>query len=738
MIVKTSIKKFTIIILLSLLVTAFLVMRFLSSPAVLPEDIRHIVLISIDTCRADYLSCYGYPDKTQPYIDRLAGQGILFENVISPIPITLPAHSSMLTGTIPTYHGVHDNTDYKLGGSNVTLAEILKEAGFSTAAFISAFVLDSMFGLDQGFDTYHDKFDTERETSGGINERIGGETNRYALQWLEENKDERFFMFLHYFDPHREYDPPELYKSMFPNRGETKGSILTGLYAGEIAYTDYCIGQVVNKLKDLNLYDSTLIIVTGDHGEMLLEHGEFTHSYYIYQSAVKVPMLFKLPGRTKSRVIKDTAGLIDIVPTVCGLLSLKPPAQVQGKDLSGYFWNKNFGLKDRLFYCESMTPTKYHANPLLGVVSKRWKYIKTTMPELYDLIKDPQERVNLITQQPQRGRILEDELAQIIEQASSTQASDSKWQLDAESLKRLESLGYVGAKVKESLQINPTLKDPKEMITFYMNDMWAGELIKKKNYGDARVLCEKMLAIYPDDINTLIKMGDIAIGQGDFNRAFNYLQKTLKLSPDSVDIHEKIGTTYFQLGQYDKALEHFNKEVRIRPEESSIHNNLGFTLYKQGKLDEAIESFEKSLELKPGVLEVHNNLARVFLQQNNQAKAAANLSESLRLEPAQPAVLNNLAWIRATSEDTSLVNSKEAVRLAQDACELSGYQYPLFLKTLAAAYGASNRFEKAIETAQKALGFALSSNQQQLADEIKEQLELYKAGLPYREKAQEP
>ena len=165
---------------------------------------------------------------------------------------------------------------------------------------------------------------------------------------------------------------------------------------------------------------------------------------------------------------------------------------------------------------------------------------------------------------------------------------------------------------------------------------------------------------------------------------------------------------------------------------------MGFTLYKQGKLDEAIESFEKSLELKPGVLEVHNNLARVFLQQNNQAKAAANLSESLRSEPAQPAVLNNLAWIRATSEDTSLFNSEEAVRLAQRACELSDYQYPLFLKTLAAAYGASNRFEKAIETAQKALGLALSTNQQQLADEIKEQLELYKAGLPYREKLQAP
>jgi arylsulfatase A-like enzyme/Flp pilus assembly protein TadD len=730
------VKNFIIITLLSLLVIGFLVTWFLSSPAVLPEDIRHIVLISIDTCRADYLSCYGYPDKTTPNIDRLARQGILFENVISPVPITLPAHSSMLTGTNPPYHGVHDNIDYKLGGSNVTLAEILKEAGFSTAAFISAFVLDSMFGLDQGFDTYHDHFDAVRETPGGINERIGGETNRYALQWLEKQKDERFFMFLHYFDPHREYDPPERYKSMFPNRGETNGLIPTGLYAGEIAYTDYCIGQVVKKLKDLELYESSLIIVTSDHGEMLLEHGEFTHSYYIYQSAVKVPMLFKLPGRTRARAIKDTAGLIDIVPTVCGLLGLEPPAQVQGKDLSGYFWNKNFDMKDRLFYCESMTPTKYHANPLLGVISKRWKYIKTTRSELYNLSKDPQEEVNLITQQLQQGRILEDELAQILKQASSTQTLDSIQALDAENLKRLESLGYVGTNVKESLQIDPALKNPKEMFVLYLNGAWARERIKEKDYGQAKVLCEEMLAAYPDDIDTLIKMGEIAIGQGNFNRALHYLQKTLKLSPDSFDAHEKIGTAYFQLGRYGKAVEHFDTAVQLRPEESGIYNNLGFALYKQGKLDKAIEGFKKSLVLEPGVFEVHNNLARVFLQQKKQAKAATHLRESLRLQFAQPAVLNNLAWIRATSEEAGLLNPKEAVRLAQRACELSGYQYPLFLNTLAAAYGASNRFDEAIETAQKALGLALSANQQQLADEIKEQLELYKSGQPYREKSQ--
>ena len=237
------------------------------------ENIRNVLLISIDTCRADHLSCYGYPRQTTPNIDALAAQGALFENTIAPVPITLPAHSSMLTGTIPPYHGVHDNGEYQLDQSNVTLAEILKQSGFTTGGIISAFVLDSAFGIDQGFDTYNDRFEKERRTVGDISERIGAEASRFAITWLQQHKDEKFFLFLHYFDPHADYLPPEPFASKFARNP----------YAGEIAYTDHCIGLVLNKLKELQLYDSTLIIITGDHGEMRHEHGESTHSYFIYQ-----------------------------------------------------------------------------------------------------------------------------------------------------------------------------------------------------------------------------------------------------------------------------------------------------------------------------------------------------------------------------------------------------------------------------------------------------------------------
>ena len=279
------------VILLFLVLSGLLGVWCLHGPYVragnITGDITNVLLISIDTCRADHLSCYGYKSKTTPNIDALAAEGILFENVITTNPQTLPAHSSMLTGTISPYHGVHDNNGYHLEQSNVSLAEILKDAGFTTGGIISATVLNSQLGIAQGFDTYHERF--EKYLQGNIAvQRRGGETTAVALDWLEKNKDKKFFLFLHYFDPHLAYQPPEPFASQFAQN----------LYAGEIAYTDYCIGQVLGKLKKLDLYDSTLIIITSDHGEMLGEHAEQTHGYFIYQSAIRVPLFSNYQGKT--------------------------------------------------------------------------------------------------------------------------------------------------------------------------------------------------------------------------------------------------------------------------------------------------------------------------------------------------------------------------------------------------------------------------------------------------------
>ncbi|MHC4913186.1 MAG: sulfatase, partial [Planctomycetota bacterium] len=214
---------------LVLLIVVAAVWYFRSAP-VSSKDVRNVLLISIDTCRADYLGCYGYPHQTTPNVDKIAGQGVIFKNVVTAVPMTFPAHCSMLTGTIPPYHQVHDNLDYKLDESNITLAEILKEHGFVTGGIISASVLDSQFGINQGFDTFNDRLEQGR-TTGLMVERRAGQTSNIALAWLAGHKNERFFLFLHYFDPHVDYVPPEPFASRFAD----------DLYAGEIAYADYCI-----------------------------------------------------------------------------------------------------------------------------------------------------------------------------------------------------------------------------------------------------------------------------------------------------------------------------------------------------------------------------------------------------------------------------------------------------------------------------------------------------------------
>ena len=407
------------------------------------KDVRHIVLISIDTCRADHLGCYGYSRKTSSNIDTLAAESVLFNHAVAPVPITLPSHSSMLTGTIPPYHKVRDNSSYRLDSANVTLAEILKENGFVTGAIIGSFVLDSRFGLDQGFDTYNDKLSKKQKSEffHHSNERKAEDVTYAANIWLEKHREDKFFLFLHYFDPHFPY---ELHERFAYKTYPFLTSVPKDLYDGEVAYTDYCIGQVIEKLKNLGLYDSTMIVLTADHGEGLGEHSELSHAYFIYHSTLHVPLIIKAPGWPKGGRIDNVVGIIDIVPTVCGALGIPAPPSVQGRDLSALLSNNRSIIEERYLFCESLYPTKYDLGPFFGIVSNRWKYIHTSYPELYDLVRDPQETKNLLKYQLQQTRVMQEQLESILQNSSGSTFADSRMTLDEETRGRLESLGYIG------------------------------------------------------------------------------------------------------------------------------------------------------------------------------------------------------------------------------------------------------------------------------------------------------
>jgi arylsulfatase A-like enzyme/Flp pilus assembly protein TadD len=714
--------RFSVFLLAMIFVIVIGTLWFLRPSPSPANKIHNVLLISIDTCRADYLSCYGYPRKITPNVDAFAAEGTVFENTISPVPITLPAHSSMLTGTIPPHHGVHDNSDYQLDQSNVTLAEMLKHRGFTTGGIISAFVLDSAFGIDQGFDTYNDRFQEERVTAGDISERIGAETSRFALNWLGQHKNEKFFLFLHYFDPHGDYVPPEPFASQFAHNP----------YAGEIAYTDHCIGLVLSKLKELGLYDSTLIIITSDHGEMLGEHGELSHLYFIYQSAIKVPLIFRLPGQRKAKRIKELVGIVDIAPTVCGLLDIEVPQNVQGQDLSGCLLAENPPDRARHIYCESLFATRYNAGPLLGMVTNRFKYIQTARPELYDLLKDPYETNNLINEQPQQASILRDRLKQKLEQSVRKGRLDSKIELDARSRQRLESLGYVAGAIIEDFDFDQTGDDPKDLIDFHNLNLKVPALIFQEMYEEAKVSAEKLVRQRPDCRFGYGHLAEIARKQKDYSTAAVHLNKVLELNPNDAKTHNNMGTLLELQTRLDDAISHYRIALQIDPDYPGVHNNLGNALVRLGNPDKTITFLTEATQLNPNIASTHYILARELNRKGRTEEAIIHFEKALRIRPNWQKPMNSLAWILATHSQDNLRNPAKAIQLAQRACELANQKNAGFLDTLAAAYAAAGRFDDAAATAEKAVQLIASGDNKQRLQKVRERLELYRQGKPYR------
>ena len=651
--------------------------------------IRHVVLISLDTCRADHLSCYGHALPTTPHIDALAEQGTVFSRAMTPIPLTLPAHASMLTGMIPPHHGKHENRDLYFDPAHVTLAALLKARGYHTGAFVGAQILNARFGLDRGFDMYHDRFG-----DSGKSERRAEEVNRAALAWLTPQKDNPVFLFLHYYDPHDTYDPPEPFATTFKEDP----------YAGEIAYADHCIGQVVAALKRLGMYESSLIIVTGDHGEMLGEHGETTHMFFVYQSAMKVPLICKLPGSRSAQTVDDLVSIIDIVPTVCDLLDIAAPDGIQGQTLAPYFSPKPPQSEDRYLYCESLYPTKYQANSLLGMIGTRWKYIQTTRPELYDLQTDPGEETNLVETQPHRARLLKDRLARILEQTVRPGNVPEDSPLDAESLRHLQSLGYVaGASVNDDFRFDQSRKDPKDLIGFHDEYVQIMSLVEGGNVMEGRAWGERLLEQYPGIYVLYDLLSATALKQKDYDSAIRYGEKALVLEPGRFKVHYNLGLAFSRNQQNAAAAEHFGRAMELMPENQTVsladrvqaHWQLGGVRVRQKKFDLAIVQFQ----------------------------------EALTLDSRQPHMLNTLAWLLATCPDQAYRDPVKALQLAKKACVLTQSKHLTYLNTLAVAYARLKNFSEAIKITEGALALAQAKGDPAVIATLQKQLDRFKRAL---------
>ncbi|MCP4708437.1 MAG: sulfatase-like hydrolase/transferase, partial [Planctomycetes bacterium] len=638
---KTHLK--TILVFLAIIIAGVLVWFVYARQS----QIKHVILISIDTCRADYLSCYGFDRPTTPQIDDIASEGMLFRRAQTPVPMTLPAHCSMLTGLYPPTHRVRDNLEYRLDSSYQTLAGILDQQGFETGGIVSSIVLSEQFGTGEGFGSYQDGFEPP--------ERSARDTSDLACEFLVENATKPFFLFLHYFDPHIPYAPPEPYARQYADN----------LYAGEIAYTDHCIGTVIDKLKELDLYDSTLIIIVGDHGEGLGDHGELTHEYFTYQSTMHIPLIIKGPGIAPGSVYQDVVSLVDITPTILGSLKQSVPDNMQGVDLSYYFAANSQPETPRAVYHESLIPTKFGCNPLLGLVSDNWSYIQANTPELYNLENDPEELNNLAQQQSQRVQLMSGQLQDMISQWSVSESTQNQISIDEATRTNLESIGYVGRAVaSEKLTIDANLKDPTEMILCHELEVQATHFFNANKFEQARAKYLEIVARWPqlpmaypklmglgfatNNYEDVIKYGqayfnlhpaaewenttkEVSFLQDDLaanylimiqattqlqrsDLAVEYCEKYLQLKPDdpsSAKVKNSLALAYFRLGQHQAAFDLWSQVVREQPDMVGVYENLGTAYYQLGDLDQAILYFNQILQLDPQRSDVRNNLQMI-------------------------------------------------------------------------------------------------------------------------------
>ena len=691
------------------------------------EGIRHIVLISVDTCRADRLSCYGYKKPSTPNVDALAGEGVLFKNAFTPVPMTTPAHSSMMTGTYPPTHGVRMNNGEPLAASNVTLAEVLRKAGYRTAAFVGGFPLDAQFGINQGFETYDCQFSKTSERSKTVGERTADEVNAPALAWLEEYAgkggqsagkagEKPFFLFLHYFDAHAPYEPPAPYSSDFAD----------DLYAGEIAHVDHCIGQVMDRLRALGAYDDTVVIVVGDHGESLGDHGERTHASLIYQSTLHVPMVIRVPGGGGGRQVEANASLGDIVPTVLDLIGLKSPPAVQGVSLRAALESGAAPDRKQPVYCESLEAASFGCSPLHGVVEGPWKYIRAPRQELYDLKGDPAEQANAIEKEPAVARRLRGRLEAMLQEMESAAAQRGHSAVDPEALKKLGGLGYMsGGVTPASSAFDPTLEDPKDFQPTYERLQKANRLflanqgqeaktelfaiaagrptlvtaqamlaqiaVNERRLADAAAYCERIVAILAESKATSkpapVDAGELRAGtldtrdlatshfnlavvlkeMGKLPEAIGQYEEALRIKPDSAEAHFNLGVALAQAGKAPEAMGQYREAVRIKPDYAEAYLNLGAGLQQMGKAPEEIEQYEQALRARPEYAEAHYNLAMALQRTGQLPEAIGHFERALRFKPEYAADSNLTSALAAARRANEALDScRQALRTNPD------------------------------------------------------------------------
>jgi choline-sulfatase len=596
---------------------------------VLPSDLN-VVVITLDTTRADRIGAYGWAPSPTPNLDRLASEGTLFEHAAAPAPLTLPVHSSLFTAKYPPQHGVRDNGGFFLGEGETTMAERLKAAGAATGGFVGAYVLDRKWGIAQGFDRYVDDFDLSKfdTPSLGEVERPANEVADRALEWLATVKGSRFFAWLHFYDPHSPYAPPPEYRARFASQP----------YVGEIAFVDAQIGRVRAFLEAEQLLDKTIVVVIGDHGESLGDHGESTHGFFVYQSVLRVPLVIRAPyDALRGRRVADLVRTIDVMPTVFDLLDLPMPEQVEGQSVVPLMTGavREMGLAA---YAEAVYP-RYHYgwSDLRSLTSERFKFIEAPRPELYDLVQDPAETRNLYDER----RPLAERMAAVLAAAESKGAADVKpaADVDPDTRARLAALGYVGTFVASPAGDRSALADPKDKIGLFNLVSRAREQLHDEHdsEGGLKALRE-VVASDPQVVDAWLMMGNEYSRRRELSRALEAFQRALALKPDYDLAVFNMANVYRTMGKDDEALVGYRRLLELDPRNAQAHQAVAQLLVDHGRLEEAQASLNRALEIQPAMAAARNTLGALRLKRGDvlggEPEIRAALAQNARLRHA--------------------------------------------------------------------------------------------------------
>jgi arylsulfatase A-like enzyme/Flp pilus assembly protein TadD len=612
-----------------------------------------VLLVTADTLRADRLGCYGGARAATPNVDALARDGVLFEQAVTPVPLTLPAHVSLFTGTVPARHGVTSNGGHRLREEATTLAEILRARGYATAAVVAAFPLDGRFGLAQGFDLYDDRLPPVGPVVNRA--RRGAEVTDRALGWIREKAREPWLLWLHYFDPHDPYEPPEPFAARYAGAP----------YEGEVAYLDSCLGPAFEAARAAGRKRGTLIVFTADHGEGLGDHGEPYHGLFLYDATVRIPLVLSLPGRLPAGTrVSSQVRLIDVLPTVLELCGGSAPPEAQGESLLGAIPVS----ADRPALLETQVPAQaFAAPPLVGLRAGRLKWIEGERPELFDLAADPAESRNLAGERPETVRQLRETLRRLLAACASRGLDAEPRDLRPEEVAALRSLGYawVGAGSRPA-----TAGPGKSHVEVFEGMRRARGLLDAGATGEARALLEELgegAAWNPGLARLFLVLVERA---GDPKQGVRWASRLRDLHPDSAPFWTDLAWALLRDARFEEARQAAVEAGRRDPGFLDAGAMEGTALLAMGRKEEAQSVFQRVVDgsADPGGAALR--VAEFLLQAGERRLGEGWLRRALEVNPVPPRARNRLASLYAEEgrSDEALALLEEV--LAADPADL--------------------------------------------------------------------